>query len=182
MHQHLAVYGGQRLGKRNAFRTSLHAILRIVAISDSAGQHKRVETLRGMHRARGMHVEEAHLADNCSADERIPLIDLGANLQTISTSDAARKWVALFLHRGRHARAFADVIRAVYRNPTVSALQVFKHFERSTTRSRTSGNFVSGSRLIGFSSSSTRAVQACRAVPLISMAQAPQTSSRQFAS
>src|SRR6266404_9012725 len=53
---------------------------------------------------------------------------------------------------------------------------------RSTERSRTSGNFDSGSSLMGWSYLSSRAEQAMRALPLISMAQEPQTSSRQFES
>src|SRR5205823_14046700 len=44
------------------------------------------------------------------------------------------------------------------------------------------GNFESGSSRIGCSSLSTSAEQAMRALPLISMAQDPQTSSRQFES
>src|SRR5271165_2718161 len=53
---------------------------------------------------------------------------------------------------------------------------------RSTARSRTTGNFESGSRRIGFSRLSTKVEQAMRARPLISMAQEPQTSSRQLES
>ena len=44
------------------------------------------------------------------------------------------------------------------------------------------GNFVSGSRRIGFSRSSTSAVQAWRGLPFTSIAHAPQISSRQFES
>src|SRR5882724_11486630 len=53
---------------------------------------------------------------------------------------------------------------------------------RSTARSRTIGNLENGSNLIGCSSLSTSAEQAMRALPLISMAQEPQISSRQFES
>ena len=49
-------------------------------------------------------------------------------------------------------------------------------------RSRTSGNFFIGSRVIGCSSSSTSAEQACRALPLMIIVQVPQTSSRQLES
>src|SRR5947207_4275116 len=53
---------------------------------------------------------------------------------------------------------------------------------RSVARSRTMGNFERGSSRIGCSSLSTSAEQAMRALPLISMAHDPQTSSRQFES
>src|SRR5215213_5286158 len=50
---------------------------------------------------------------------------------------------------------------------------------RSTNRSRTSGNLVIGSSVIGCSSLSTKAEHDCRVLPLISIVQAPHTSSRQ---
>src|SRR5437867_2804254 len=53
---------------------------------------------------------------------------------------------------------------------------------RSTVRSRTIGNLLKGSTWIGWSSLSTSAEQAMRAFPLMSMAQEPQTSSRQLES
>src|SRR3954462_13558794 len=53
---------------------------------------------------------------------------------------------------------------------------------RSTAGPRTAGNFESGPSLRGCSRLSTRAEQAMRARPLISMAQEPQTSSRQLES
>src|SRR5712664_289832 len=53
---------------------------------------------------------------------------------------------------------------------------------RSTVRSRTSGNFFIGCKLIGCASWSISAEQACRTLPLITMVQGPQTSSRQAAS
>src|SRR5687767_15791704 len=51
--------------------------------------------------------------------------------------------------------------------------------ERSTHRSRITGNLLIGSSVIGCSSLSTRAEQLCRVLPLISIVHAPQTSSRQ---
>src|SRR5712691_11340539 len=53
---------------------------------------------------------------------------------------------------------------------------------RSTVRSRTSGNFFIGCKLIGCASLSISAEQACRTLPLITIVQEPQTSSRQAAS
>src|SRR5688500_4775819 len=50
---------------------------------------------------------------------------------------------------------------------------------RSTNRSRTRGNLLIGSSVIGSSSLSTRAEHDWRVLPLISIVQAPQTSSRQ---
>src|SRR6516164_4354994 len=51
---------------------------------------------------------------------------------------------------------------------------------RSTARSRTTGNFVIGSRRMGCSRLSTRAEQAILTLPLMTIAHDPQTSSRQF--
>src|SRR5260370_24316465 len=53
---------------------------------------------------------------------------------------------------------------------------------RSTVKSRTSGNFDIGSMRMGCSSLSTSAEHAMRALPLMSIAQEPQISSRQFES
>src|SRR5260370_41806842 len=63
-------------------------------------------------------------------------------------------------------------------------LRFSKRTERSTARSRTTGNFERGARVMGWSlfgpvSLSTRAEQAIVALPLVSMAQGPQISSRQ---
>ena len=57
--------------------------------------------------------------------------------------------------------------------------------DRSTTRSRTSGNLVIGSIVIGSpfgESTSTSAEHACRTRPLITIEHAPHTSSRHTAS
>src|SRR5512135_3448403 len=50
---------------------------------------------------------------------------------------------------------------------------------RSTTRSRTTGNFVNGSMTTGSFRPSTRVLHACLGMPLMVIAHAPQTSSRQ---
>src|SRR5699024_4750902 len=55
-------------------------------------------------------------------------------------------------------------------------------FSRFTIRSRTTGNVVIGSNRIGCSKLSTSVAQDCRAVPLITIEQAPHTSSKQFIS
>ena len=64
----------------------------------------------------------------------------------------------------------------------LTAFRFSNSTERSTCRSRTSGNLDSGSIRIGCSRLSTSAEQAMRALPLIRMAQEPQISSRQFES
>src|SRR5271154_5418280 len=63
-----------------------------------------------------------------------------------------------------------------------TALRFSKITLRSVARSRTTGNLENGSRRTGCSRLSIRAEQAMRARPLMSMAQDPQTSSRQFES
>ena len=63
-----------------------------------------------------------------------------------------------------------------------TAFRFSKSTLRSTAKSRITGNLENGSRRMGCSSLSTRAEQAMRARPLMSMAQEPQTSSRQLES
>src|SRR2546423_1184078 len=55
-------------------------------------------------------------------------------------------------------------------------------FGRSPVRSRTSGNFFIGCRVMGRVSLSINAEQACRTLPLMTIVQDPHTSSRQAAS
>jgi hypothetical protein len=64
----------------------------------------------------------------------------------------------------------------------LTAIRFSKRTERSTCRSRTSGNLLSGSTRMGCSRLSTSAEQAMRALPLMRMAQEPQISSRQLES
>src|ERR1700739_1900110 len=64
----------------------------------------------------------------------------------------------------------------------LTALRFSKITLRSVARSRTTGNLENGSSLTGCSRLSIRAEQAIRARPLMSMAQEPQTSSRQLES
>src|SRR5580700_2386154 len=63
-----------------------------------------------------------------------------------------------------------------------TALRFSKITLRSTARSRTTGNLENGSSRRGSARWSISAEQARRALPLISMAHEPQTSSRQFES
>src|SRR6202030_2646462 len=64
----------------------------------------------------------------------------------------------------------------------LTALRFSKITLRSVARSRTIGNLENGSSFTGCSRLSISAEQAMRAFPLISMAQEPQTSSRQLES
>ena len=64
----------------------------------------------------------------------------------------------------------------------LTAFRFSKSTERSTWRSRTSGNLLSGSILTGCSRLSISAEQAMRALPLMRMAQEPQISSKQLES
>src|ERR1039458_10194739 len=65
---------------------------------------------------------------------------------------------------------------------TLTAFKFSNKTDRSTCRSRTSGNLLSGSTRIGCSRLSTSDEQAMRARPLMRIAQEPQISSRQFES
>src|SRR5579859_5500431 len=64
-----AIYFGDRFGKRNSFGAGFDAVLRVGAILDAAFLHHCVQALFCMHRARGVHIEEANLADDGRADE-----------------------------------------------------------------------------------------------------------------
>ena len=74
-----------------------------------------------------MHIEQAHLADDGGADEMRIFIYFGANFQAVAAADALRQGVAHFLRLRRHARAGADVVRAIDGNPAFGALQIFEH-------------------------------------------------------
>src|SRR5271156_2536455 len=100
----LAVDFGERFGKRNFFRASLHAILCVGAILDAAMTHRGLHALSGVHPTGGMHVEEAHLAENGGAHEFAVFVHLRANFQAISAGDAARKRISPLLCFGSHAR------------------------------------------------------------------------------
>jgi len=93
-----------------------------------------------------------------------PLLDDGARASAVTRGPEPRSYVP---STGTHALTF---------------FRFSKITLRSTARSRTTGNFDNGSSLIGCSRWSMSAEQAILALPLISMAQEPHTSSRQFES
>src|SRR5690348_9818384 len=123
----LAVHFGERFGKRNLLGAGFHAVLRIGAILNAAGSHQRLKPFARVHAAGGMHVEEAHLADDRRADEAIVVIHLRANFQAASAGNARGKLVGLLLHFRRHARALAEIIGAIDGNPGLHALQAVEH-------------------------------------------------------
>src|SRR5712692_1059180 len=123
----LPVDFGNGLGQRNLFRANLYTVLRVGAIGHAARAHDRLEAFARVHRPGGMHVEQAHLADDGSADEGIVLVHLGTHFEASAAGDAARQRVSLLLEVGRHPRPAAQVVGAVYRHPGSHALQVFKH-------------------------------------------------------
>src|SRR5256885_2896184 len=122
-----AVPFGDGLGQGNALGTSTDTVLRVGTFLDAAGTHDRREPLALVHRSRGVHVEEAHLADNGRAHKLIMLIHLWANLEAISARDAIRKRITFFLNFGRYARAYAEIVSAVDGNPGFHALEAFEH-------------------------------------------------------
>src|SRR6266849_3648860 len=122
-----AVDGGDGFGQRNIFGAGLHAVLRVGAFLDAAFAEQSLDAFLGVHRAGRVHVEEAHLADDCRADEFVACIHLRADFQATATRNAARKRIALFLNFGRNARTFAEAVGAVDGNPGLYALQAFEH-------------------------------------------------------
>src|SRR5713226_875657 len=102
----VAVHFGDGLRQRDALRASVHAVLCVRAFLDAAGTHERAESLALIHRARWVHIEKAHLADDGRAHELILVVHLRANLEAVPARNTIRKRIALFLNLGRHARAF----------------------------------------------------------------------------
>src|SRR5256886_3870267 len=96
-----AVYFRDGLGQGNALGASTNAVLRVGAFLYAARTHESRKALAFIHRSRGVHVEQAHLADNGCAHELIMLIHLRANLQAVPASDAVRERIALLLDLDR---------------------------------------------------------------------------------
>src|SRR5579859_5311723 len=117
----------QRFRQRNLFRAGLHAILRVRAILDAAVPHHRLNPLFGMHPARWMHIKESHLAENRRAHKIVVLVNLRADFQAVSATNAARKRVSLLLNFRRYARPLAQIVCAVNRNPRLHPLQALEH-------------------------------------------------------
>ena len=113
--------------KRNALGASVNAVLRIGAFLNAAGAHQRLQALALIHRARGVHVEETHLADDSGTHELIVLVHLWTDFKAVTASDAIRKRIPFFLNFGRHARALAEVVGAINGDPGFHALEAFKH-------------------------------------------------------
>src|SRR6266702_636334 len=105
----------------------MDAVLRVGALLDAAGPHQRFEALALIHRARGVHIEEPHLADDGRAHKLIVFIHLRAYLEAASAADAVRQRIAFLLNFRRYARAFAEIVSAVNGNPRFHALQAFEH-------------------------------------------------------
>src|SRR5579863_9359868 len=84
-------------GEWDAFGAGDDAVLRVGTIFDAAISHRGLQTLFGMHRAGGMHVEKPHLTENRGAHEFAVLVDLRADLEAAAARDAVRKRIRLFL-------------------------------------------------------------------------------------
>src|SRR6266436_2762464 len=122
-----AVHFRDGFGEGNSLRAGLHAILGIGAILNAAGLHQGSEPFLRVHRADRMHVEEPDLADDGCANEFTVLVYLRADFQATSTGNAIRKRIAGLLDFRRYARAFAQVVGSIDRNPRLHALQAFEH-------------------------------------------------------
>ena len=94
------------------------------------------------------------------------------------------KGIRLFLRTLRHARADAQVVAAVDRNPRLHALQIVEQALTVHLQVAHYGEFASAAPELDLAAPSDRinAVHAWRDFPFTSIVQAPQTSSRQFAS
>src|SRR5436305_15134214 len=70
----LAIYFRERFRQRNFLGARFHAILSVGAIFNPAVSHRSAQPLFGVHRAGGMHIEQAHLVENCCAHEVTVLV------------------------------------------------------------------------------------------------------------
>src|SRR5579862_497634 len=126
----LAIDFGERFGERNFLGTGVDTVLRVGTILNAAGLHDGVEAFVVVHGAGGMHVKEAHLADDGGADEIAVGTfagDLRANFEAAAAGDAGGKLVGFFLRFGSHARAFAEIVGAIDGDPGFDALEAVKH-------------------------------------------------------
>src|SRR5207248_11245206 len=98
------------------------AILRVAAFLDSAVAHERGEALVLLHLTGGMRVEQPHLCDGGCAYEISVLIELRADFHAAAAGDAARERVRSLLLLLRHARAGAEIVGAINRDPGFDAL------------------------------------------------------------
>src|SRR5690625_689622 len=73
-------------------------------------------------------------------------------------------------------------MRTINWDPSFDLFECIKHHFTFSMRSRTTGNVLIGAKRIGCSKLSTNVAQDCLAVPLITIEQAPQTSSKQLIS
>src|SRR6266478_9621162 len=95
----------------------------------TAGLHQRTNAFMGVHRSSGVHVEKAHLVDDCGTDEISggSAGNLWTNFQTIAAGDAGGKLVRFFLSFRSDARPLAEIVSAVDGNPRFDAFQALKH-------------------------------------------------------
>src|SRR5438309_380984 len=116
-----------RFPSRMRGMSMLPVALRVGAFLNSSRPHDCRDPLALVHRSRGMHIEETHLANDRCAHELVVLIHLRANLQAVPARDAIRKRIPFFLLFRRHSRPFAEIVGAVNGNPRFHAFQAFKH-------------------------------------------------------
>src|SRR5437868_9933115 len=115
-----------RACQRYIFRTDLHAVLGVTAFLDSPVAHECRQPLALEGRTCRMSVEKAHLRDGRRTYETCVFIKLGTDFHAATTRDAARERVSGLLLFHSHARAGAEIICAVNRNPGFGALEIFK--------------------------------------------------------
>src|SRR5437870_8862622 len=119
------------MGQRDLLGADLDAVLRVAAGGHAARAHERVETVVLVELAGGVEVHEERLADGGGADEagarRVVAVDLGADLEAASAGDTAIEGVADPLQLGRQARAGAEVVGAVERDPDAQPPERLEH-------------------------------------------------------
>jgi hypothetical protein len=140
---------GDGVGEGNALGADFDAVLREAALLNAAVAGQGAQALFLEDLAGGVVVEELDLGDGGRADEAGVVVELRADFHAAAAGDAIRERVVGFLLLREDARAGAQIVGAVDGDPGFDALRFSKRTERSTWRSRTSGNFESGSTLDG---------------------------------
>ena len=133
------------LGQRDILGANLDAVLRVAAFLNAAVAHQRRETLALQLFACGMRVEQPHLRDGGRAHEAGLFVELRAGLHAAAAGDAAGKRISRFLLFRRHARAGAEVVGAIDRNPGLDDFQILEEHAAIDSQIADDGKF--GERL-----------------------------------
>src|SRR5271165_5586642 len=122
----LAADVGDGLGERNVFGADFDAVLRVAALLDAAVAHQGFESIDLQRLPCWVIVEQTHLRYGGSSYEAGMFVELRAGFHAAAAGNAAGERINFFLFSSRLARAGAEVVGAVGRNPCLYLLQVLE--------------------------------------------------------